>query len=134
MNGSKGVIYDDGHLIADCYTDAQGMYHHHGPITDCEDEFQQIHHEMMGLVTFNEANSRFRNYIKSAIKAWLEIGFDALGIDTVKHMLIWFWQELINDMCRFYPNAFIFLIPHKAPLAANPPFSLSKDRYIEAGF
>ena len=38
------------------------------------------------------------------------------------------------DMCRFYPKAFIFLISHKAPLAANRPFSLSKDRCIEAGF
>jgi cyclomaltodextrin glucanotransferase len=46
---------------------------------------------MLGLATFNERNSDFRNYIKSAIKAWLDLGFDALRIDTLKHMPVWFW-------------------------------------------
>jgi len=108
VNGSKGVVYDDGVLIADFNDDQQGMYHHYGPITDWDNEFQQIHHEMMGLATFNETNMQFRNYIKSAIRAWLEIGFDALRIDTVKHMPIWFWQEFVNDIRRCYPETFVF--------------------------
>ena len=108
VNGSKGVVYDDGCLIADFFNDEQGMYHHYGPITDWEDEFQQINHEMMGLATFNETNLQFRNYIKSAIRAWLEVGFDALRVDTVKHMPIWFWQELVSDLRRYYPETFIF--------------------------
>jgi len=108
INGNKGVIHDDGKLLADFHNDTKGFYHHYGPITNWDDEFQQVHHEMMGLATFNEANSEFRNYIKTAIKAWLKIGFDALRVDTVKHMPIWFWQEFICDLRREHPQTFIF--------------------------
>ena len=108
INGKKGVVYDDGQLLADFHNDDEGFYHHFGPITDWEDEFQLIHHEMMGLATFNEGNTAFRNYIKTAIKGWLDIGFDALRVDTVKHMPLWFWQEFISDLRRAHPQTFIF--------------------------
>jgi cyclomaltodextrin glucanotransferase len=108
IHGSKGVVYDDGTLLADFHHDTRGFYYHHGPITDWNDEFQLIHHEMMGLATFNEANIEFRNYIKAAIKAWLDVGFDALRIDTVKHMPLWFWQEFVSDLRRNHPETFIF--------------------------
>ena len=42
-----------------------------------------IHLEMMGLATFNEKNIAYRNYIKSAIKSWLDAGVDALRVDTL---------------------------------------------------
>ncbi len=108
INGSKGVIFDDGVLLADFNNDPQGFYHHHGPITDWEDEFQQVHGEMMGLATFNEANIDFRKYIKAAIIGWLDVGFDALRVDTVKHMPLWFWQEFVSDLRRAHPQTFIF--------------------------
>jgi cyclomaltodextrin glucanotransferase len=88
LHGSKGVITDDGQPLADFYNDTKCFYHHYPVITDWNDEFQLIHHEMLGLATFNERNNEFRNYIKSAIKAWLDLGFDALRIDTLKHMPI----------------------------------------------
>jgi cyclomaltodextrin glucanotransferase len=108
INGSKGVIYDDGVLLADFNNDPKGFYHHYGPITNWEDEFQQVHHEMMGLATFNEANIDFRKYIKSAIIGWLDVGFDALRVDTVKHMPLWFWQEFVSDLRRAHPETFFF--------------------------
>ncbi|MEB3265870.1 MAG: alpha-amylase family glycosyl hydrolase [Cyanobacteriota bacterium] len=108
INGSKGVVYDDGELLADFHNDRRHFYHHYGPITDWDDEFQLIRHEMMGLATFNEANIDFRNYIKSAISAWLDAGFDGLRVDTVKHMPVWFWQEFVSDLRRVHPETFIF--------------------------
>jgi len=108
INGQKGVVYDDGQPLANFQDDIQGFYHHYGPITDWEDEFQQVHHEMMGLATFNEENSFFRDYIKSAIVSWLDLGFDALRVDTVKHMPLWFWQEFVSDVRRAHPETFIF--------------------------
>ena len=107
-NGSKGVVTDDGEPLADFNNDSKGFYHHYGPITDWNNEFQMIHHEMMGLATFNESNIGFRNYIKAAIKAWLAVGFDALRVDTVKHMPLWFWQEFVSDLRRAHPQTFIF--------------------------
>ena len=63
---------------------------------------------MAGLATFNESNIEYRNYIKSAIKLWLDRGVDALRVDTVKHMPIWFWQEFNAEIQTHKPSVFIF--------------------------
>jgi cyclomaltodextrin glucanotransferase len=60
------------------------------------------------LATFNESNIEYRNYIKSAIKLWLDRGVDALRIDTVKHMPMWFWQEFNSDLQTHKPSLFSF--------------------------
>ena len=108
INGSKGVVYSDGKLLADFNNDDQDFYYHYPEITDWEDEFQLIHHEMCGLATFNEKNIDYRNYIKSAIKDWLDIGVDALRVDTIKHMPLTFWQEFCSDISAHKPDLFIF--------------------------
>jgi cyclomaltodextrin glucanotransferase len=108
INGSKGVVYDDGVLLADFNNDHNNFYHHNPEITDWNDEYQLINHEMCGLATFNERNIAFRNYIKSAIKSWLDVGVDALRVDTLKHMPIWFWQEFCTDIKRHKPDTFLF--------------------------
>ena len=108
VNGVKGKLYDDGVLIADFYKDVNNWYYHNPEITDWEDEEQLLSYEMLGLATFNESNPDYRNYIKTAIKQWLDRGVDALRIDTVKHMPIWFWQEFISDIQTHKPSVFIF--------------------------
>ncbi|MEM8723310.1 MAG: alpha-amylase family glycosyl hydrolase [Cyanobacteria bacterium P01_G01_bin.39] len=108
VNGNKGKLYDDGVLIADYYNDVNNWYYHNPPITDWEEEEQLLYYEMAGLATFNESNINYRNYIKTAIKQWLDRGVDALRIDTVKHMPIWFWQEFIGDIQTHKPDVFIF--------------------------
>ncbi|MCP9928611.1 alpha-amylase family glycosyl hydrolase [Cyanobium sp. CH-040] len=108
INGSKGKVFDDGKLIADFYHDDKNFYYHYPEITDWDDEFQLIHGEMAGLATFNEKNIDFRNFIKSAIKSWIDVGVDALRVDTLKHMPIWFWQEFTSDMKAHRANLFMF--------------------------
>lgn len=108
FSGKKGLLYDDGKLIADFNDDKNHWYHHYGEVTDWEDEWQVQNCELSGLATFNENNIQYRNYIKSAIKQWLDRGVDALRIDTVKHMPIWFWQEFIADIQSHRPDVFIF--------------------------
>ncbi|MFQ6537748.1 MULTISPECIES: alpha-amylase family glycosyl hydrolase [Aphanothece] len=108
INGVKGRVYDDGELIADFYDDKNNFYYHHPEITDWEDEFQLIHGEMAGLATFNEKNIDYRNFIKSAIKSWIDVGVDALRVDTLKHMPIWFWQEFTSDMKAHRADLFMF--------------------------
>lgn len=104
----KGKLYDDGVLIADYDNDPDHWYHHYGEVTDWEDEWQLQNKEVGGLATFNENNIKYRRYIKEAIKLWLSRGVDALRIDTVKHMPLWFWQEFTTDMHSFKPQTFIF--------------------------
>ncbi|KAB8332601.1 cyclomaltodextrin glucanotransferase [Scytonema tolypothrichoides VB-61278] len=108
FSGSKGELYDDGVKIADFNDDEQHWYHHYGEVQDWEDEWQVQNCELAGLATFNENNIEYRNYIKSAIKQWLDRGVDALRVDTVKHMPIWFWQEFTGDMYNHKPDVFIF--------------------------
>jgi len=108
LHGSKGVVTDDGVPLADFHHDPNHFYHHYPEITDWNDEFQLIHFEMLGLATFNERNIGFRNYIKNAIKTWLDLGFDALRIDTLKHMPVWFWQEFVADIQASKQGTFLF--------------------------
>ncbi len=63
---------------------------------------------MGGLADFNENNPDYRNYIKSAIKLWLDRGVYAIIIDTIKHMSLWFWQEFYADIKSHKPSVFIF--------------------------
>lgn len=108
INGSKGVVYDDGVPLCDFNNDSNGFYYHNTEITDWEDEYQLINGEMCGLATFNESNPQYRAYIKGAISAWLDIGVDALRVDTLKHMPIWFWQEFTADIKAHKPGIFLF--------------------------
>ena len=108
ISGVKGELYDDGVKIADFNDDHKRWYHHYGIINDWEDEWQVQNCELSGLATFNENNPDYRNYIKSAIKQWLDRGVDALRVDTVKHMPIWFWQEFIADIQTHRPDVFTF--------------------------
>ncbi|MGB5960359.1 MAG: alpha-amylase family glycosyl hydrolase [Coleofasciculaceae cyanobacterium] len=108
FSGKKGLLYDDGKLIADFNNDKNNWYHHYGEVTNWEDEWQVQNCELSGLATFNENNIEYRNYIKSAIKQWLDRGVDALRVDTVKHMPIWFWQEFNGDIQTHKPDVFIF--------------------------
>ncbi|MBW4592719.1 MAG: alpha amylase C-terminal domain-containing protein [Brasilonema angustatum HA4187-MV1] len=108
FSGSKGELYDDGVKIADFNDDKQHWYHHYGEVKNWEDEWQVQNCELAGLATFNENNTEYRSYIKSAIKQWLDRGVDVLRVDTVKHMPIWFWQEFTGDMYNHKPDVFIF--------------------------
>ena len=108
FSGKKGELYDDGVKIADFNDDKDNWYHHYGEVQNWEDEWQVHNCELSGLATFNENNIAYRNYIKSAIKQWLDRGVDALRVDTVKHMPIWFWQEFNADISTHRPDVFIF--------------------------
>ena len=108
FSGKKGELYDDGVKIADFNDDKDSWYHHYGEVQNWEDEWQVQNCELSGLATFNENNIAYRNYIKSAIKQWLDRGVDALRVDTVKHMPIWFWQEFNADISTHRPDVFIF--------------------------
>ncbi|MFC7335857.1 alpha-amylase family glycosyl hydrolase [Haloferula chungangensis] len=104
----KGKLYDDGELIADFDNDVDHWYHHYGETLDWDDEWQVKNCELGGLATFNENNILFRDHIKESISMWIRKGVDALRIDTVKHMPIWFWQEFTSDMSLVNPDVFRF--------------------------
>lgn len=108
VSGEKGKLYDDGVLIADYYNDSNSWYYHNPEITEWDNQQQVQEYELCGLATFQEENSDYRDYIKTAIKQWLSLGIDGLRIDTIKHMPLWFWQEFTSDIKNHKPSVFIF--------------------------
>jgi cyclomaltodextrin glucanotransferase len=108
LAGGRGELYDDGTVIADYSDDMSGWYHHYGNVQNWSDMRQVQRGDLCDLSDFNEESIDFRNYIKTAIRMWLSKGVDALRVDTVKHMPLWFWQEFTGDILSFKPNLFIF--------------------------
>lgn len=106
--GKKGQLFDAGKLIADFNDDEAQWYHHNGQVRDWSDQWQVHHCEFKGLAKFNQNNPDFRAYIKEAIRAWIKRGVDALRVDTVKHMPLWFWQEFTSDLSSERPDLFVF--------------------------
>ena len=104
----KGEIYDDGKLLTSYENDKLGWYHRNGGVSDWENKEQVEDSELCGLADFDESRIGYRTYIKDAMKLWLNKGADALRVDTVKHMPLWFWQEFVSDMHFHKPGLFIF--------------------------
>ncbi len=136
ING-KGNLYDDGELIADFDNDTDHWYHHYGPTKDWNDEWQVRNCELGGLATFNENNILFRNHIKEAIAMWIRKGVDALRVDTVKHMPLWFWQEFTADLDMVNPNLFRFgewIYSHPLDMRSVEFANLSGMSILDFGF
>lgn len=106
--GGRGEIYDDGKLLASFDQDHGGWYRREGGVEDWNDLDQVQRRDLCGLADFNEESHAYRAYIKDAIKAWLDKGVDALRVDTVKHMPLWFWQEFTGDMLVHRQSTFMF--------------------------
>lgn len=104
----KGAIYDDGKLLTSYDDDKLGWYHRNGCVHDWGNKAQVENAELCGLADFNEAHIGYRDYIKDAMRMWLDKGVDAFRVDTVKHMPLWFWQEFVSDMVFHRPDLFIF--------------------------
>jgi len=105
---TKGELYDDGKLLTSYDDDKLGWYHRNGGVSDWNNKGQVETSELAGLADFNESHIGYRNYIKDAMRLWLDKGVDALRVDTVKHMPLWFWQEFVSDMFFHRPGLFIF--------------------------
>src|SRR5688572_22314329 len=135
-SGVKGQLFDDGQLVADFHNDVDHWYHHYGPVTDWQNDWQVKNCELAGLATFNENNVAYRNYVKSAIRSWLGKGIDSLRIDTVKHMPLWFWQEFTSDMVSTRPDVFMFgewIYSHPAEQASVDFANLSGMSILDFG-
>ena len=105
---NKGEIYDDGVLLTSYEDDKLGWYHRNGAVANWNDKAQVEGAELCGLADFNESRIGYRNYIKDAMRLWLDKGADAFRVDTVKHMPLWFWQEFVSDMVFHKPQLFVF--------------------------
>lgn len=98
-----GLLLRDGVFQTDYSTDVSSgtnWYHHNGGITDWENEDQVRNYNLFNLSDFNQDNLDTYNYLMDATKHWIDVGFDAIRIDAIKHMdksFIQSWTSEIYD-------------------------------------
>lgn len=78
--------------------DYSGIYHHNGGVSDWDNYYQVVNHNLFNLSDLNQSNSTVYNYLADALAMWLKRGVDEVRVDAVKHMDIDFTKNLVNDM------------------------------------
>lgn len=75
----------------------ESHYHEDCTITDWEDPWQLENCRIFGLPDLAQENPFVSNYLLDWIQKMIsEYGFDAIRIDTVKHVPLEFWAEFIR--------------------------------------
>ena len=57
---------------------------------------------------FDEESLLFRSYLRGVLRDWLARGVDGFRLSSVKHLPLWFWQELTADLRADYPLVLLF--------------------------
>jgi cyclomaltodextrin glucanotransferase len=106
VGGGRAELFDDGKRIASFDKDKNNWYRKGEGVEDWDDLEQVQTRESFGLADFDEESITYRSYIKRTMGKWVAKGVDALRVDTVKHMPLWFWQEFTGDLEVLRPNLF----------------------------
>ena len=104
--GENGRLYDNGTLLAGYSNDPNGYFHHNGgtSFSSLEDG---IYRNLFDLADLNHNAATVDNYMKAAIKVWLDLGIDGIRMDAVKHMPFG-WQKNFMSYINGYKPVFTF--------------------------
>jgi cyclomaltodextrin glucanotransferase len=78
----REVLFDDGRAVA----------HYDGRWVDPAGD------------AWDEETLAYRSYLRATLRAWLARGLDGWRVSSVKHLPLWFWQELAADLRADYPG------------------------------
>ncbi|KTG10934.1 alpha-amylase [Haloprofundus marisrubri] len=101
-----GVLYDDDQYAA-AYSDDPNSYFHHNGGTDYSSYEDQIYRNLYNLADFDHQEAYIDQYLKDAIKQWLDTGIDGLRVDAVAHMAPK-WQKTLMDTIYDHRPVFTF--------------------------
>lgn len=102
----NGKLYDNGTLLSSYSSDPNKLFHHNGG-TDFSTIEDGIYRNLFDLADLDHTNNTVDSYMKSAIKAWLDLGIDGIRMDAVKHMSLG-WQKNLMDTIYNYKPVFTF--------------------------
>ena len=102
----NGKLYDDGTPVG-AYTGDTMQYFHHNGGTDFSTIEDGIYRNLFDLADFNHQNSAIDDYLRTAIKLWLDRGVDGIRVDAVKHMPTG-WQKSWMDTVYDHAPVFSF--------------------------
>lgn len=101
-----GVLLKHGEFLGSYNNDPLKLFNREG-WTDFSSYENGIYHSLFGLADLDHSNNIVDEYMKEAIKYWLDLGIDGIRVDAVKHMSFG-WQK--NWLSSIYEkrNVFIF--------------------------
>ena len=105
---NDGALYKNGELVSTYSDDTKGVFNH---VSDQWAEFDTWEHTvyapLFGLADLNQQNAITDQYLKDAIKVWLDAGVDGIRVDAVKHMSLGWQKNWVNSIYDYKP-VFIF--------------------------
>ncbi|NKE37741.1 alpha-amylase [Natronococcus sp. JC468] len=101
-----GVLYDDDEVVASYSNDPEDYFHHNGG-TDYSSYEDQIYRNLYNLADFDQQEAYIDQYLKDAIRQWLDTGIDGLRVDAVAHMAPK-WQKTLMDTIYDHQPVFTF--------------------------
>ena len=105
---NDGVLYKNGEYVSTYSNDPNGIFNH---VSDQWAEFDTWEHTvyapLFGLADLNQQNATTDQYLKDAIKVWLDAGVDGIRVDAVKHMSLGWQKNWVNSIYEYKP-VFIF--------------------------
>ncbi|AFK18262.1 alpha-amylase [Haloferax mediterranei ATCC 33500] len=101
-----GALYDNGSYVA-AYNDDPKSYFHHNGGTDYSSYEDQIYRNLYNLADFDHHEAYIDQYLKDAIKQWLDAGIDGIRVDAVAHMPPK-WQKTLVDTIYDHRPVFTF--------------------------
>lgn len=102
----NGVLADDGVIKNGYSNDTNGYFYHNGG-TDFSTIEDGTYRNLFDLADFNHQNAYIDDYLKTAIKLWLDKGIDGIRMDAVKHMPLG-WQKSFMDEVYNHRQVFTF--------------------------
>lgn len=100
-----GKLLRNGELLGSYSDDFNNIFNKEG-WTNFKTYENGIYHSLYGLADLNHSNEIVDNYMKDAIKYWLDLGIDGIRVDAVKHMSKE-WQK--NWLSSIYENKNVFV-------------------------
>lgn len=95
-------------MVSTYSDDTKGVFNH---VSDQWAEFDTWEHTvyapLFGLADLNQQNAITDQYLKDAIKVWLDAGVDGIRVDAVKHMSLGWQKNWVNSIYDYKP-VFIF--------------------------
>ena len=105
---NDGVLYKNGEYVSTYSNDPNSIFNH---VSDQWAEFDTWEHTvyapLFGLADLNQQNAITDQYLKDAIKVWLDAGVDGIRVDAVKHMSLGWQKNWVNSIYEYKP-VFIF--------------------------
>ncbi len=102
----NGRLYDNGLYVNGYSDDTNDLFHHNGG-TNFSTIEDGVYRNLFDLADFNHQNPFIDQYLKEAIKLWLDKGIDGIRVDAVKHMPFG-WQKTFMDTVYDYRPVFTF--------------------------